>query len=295
MRSMVILRLCAPVLCACLSTACLIEQIEPNVRPDAPVQLHAASQGVVGLRLDDILSRAERTLLPEAGGVHLIRDVARSAKPSVVSLYALTRTPVRVRLLPIKIPGGGIRVTLKGQALGTGFFIHSSGLLLTNHHVISTATQLHGLTSDGFDFEVIVLASDPVYDLALCKAVAGDRSFKALPMGNSDEIEAGEPTIAVGNPLGLGHTVTFGIVSSTDRHLQGVDPEEGREIDYIQMDTAINPGSSGGPLITLAGAWIGVNTAGITEAQNVGFAVPSSQVTEFLRQVLAGQGEKFGP
>jgi S1-C subfamily serine protease len=108
--------------------------------------------------------------------------------------------------------------------------------------------------------------------------------------------------IAVGNPLGLGHTVTEGIISQTGRNLeaylkeqQSEEEEEKRRILYLQTSTAINPGSSGGPLITLTGAWIGVNTAGITEAQNIGFAVPSSQVREFLDNVRAGNGETVTP
>jgi serine protease Do/serine protease DegQ len=109
-------------------------------------------------------------------------------------------------------------------------------------------------------------------------------------MGDSKKVNVGSWAVAVGNPLGLGHTVTLGIVSQTGRHLMGVDPEEGREVDFIQMDTPINHGSSGGPLITLEGAWIGVNTAAYEGAQNIGFAVPSAQVEEFLIDVLAGAG-----
>jgi S1-C subfamily serine protease len=96
--------------------------------------------------------------------------------------------------------------------------------------------------------------------------------------------------IAVGNPLGLGHTVTAGIISQTGRNLSGVSKEEAKAVDFIQTDTAINPGSSGGPLITLRGAWVGVNTAGIVQAQNIGFAVPSDHAVEFLEEVLAGKG-----
>ncbi len=99
--------------------------------------------------------------------------------------------------------------------------------------------------------------------------------------------------IAVGNPLGLGHTVTWGIISQTDRNLQGVEADDDvRVVSFIQTDTAINPGSSGGPLITLSGAWIGVNTAGVVTAQNIGFAVPSKQVAEFIDGVLAGKGDR---
>ena len=110
-------------------------------------------------------------------------------------------------------------------------------------------------------------------------------------MGDSESIGVGEFTIAVGNPLGLGHTVTFGIVSQTGRNLSGIEEGVGRTVHFIQMDTAINPGSSGGPLITLTGSWIGVNTAAAIGAQNIGFAVPSKLALEFIDEVLAGKGD----
>jgi S1-C subfamily serine protease len=114
-----------------------------------------------------------------------------------------------------------------------------------------------------------------------------------IPLGDSDKAPVGSWAVAVGNPLGLGHTVTLGIISQTGRYLSGVDPEEGREIAFIQMDTAINPGSSGGPLISLTGACVGVNTAGYVEANGISFAVPTTQVKEFLNEVL--QGEATAP
>ena len=110
-------------------------------------------------------------------------------------------------------------------------------------------------------------------------------------MGDSAAIGVGDLVIAVGNPLGLGHTVTLGIISQTGRNLSRVAVVDGRRIDYIQTDTAINPGSSGGPLITMNGAWVGVNTAGVTTAQGINFAVPSSQVLEFIEEVLKASGQ----
>ena len=101
----------------------------------------------------------------------------------------------------------------------------------------------------------------------------------------------GDFALALGNPLGLGHTVTFGIISQTGRAITGASGA-GRKFDFIQTDAAINPGSSGGPLITLSGAWIGVNTAGATGAQNIGFAVPSERVLDFLTRVLEGNGKR---
>jgi len=97
--------------------------------------------------------------------------------------------------------------------------------------------------------------------------------------------------IAIGNPMGLGHTVTQGIVSQTGRNLTGTPEDPGRHIDFLQTDTAINPGSSGGPLITMTGACIGVNTAGVTQAQGIGFAVPTTLVEEFLEEVCSGKGK----
>jgi S1-C subfamily serine protease len=143
---------------------------------------------------------------------------------------------------------------------------------------------------------VRVIARDPVYDLALLKVNAADgRLFSALPMGDSNQAAAGDMVLAVGNPLGLGHTVTSGIVSQTGRNLTNDAKNEGRHVEYIQTDTAINPGSSGGPLITLNGNWIAVNTAGITEAQGLGFSVPSAQVRSFLQSVIAGKGDLETP
>jgi S1-C subfamily serine protease len=151
------------------------------------------------------------------------------------------------------------------------------------------------LTRDGASYNVIVMARDPVFDLALLKIQGSNRELPVLPMGDSEAVGVGDMVIAVGNPLGLGHTVTSGIISQTNRDLSGVSDKDARRIKYIQTDTAINPGSSGGPLITLAGAWIGVNTAGAVDAQGIGFAVPSSQVREFLDEIRAGKGELESP
>jgi len=272
-----------------LAAGCFVQPIKEEVDPAAPVVLLGSSNLVVGSERTDVLAVAASTLPAMSLNTNLIRDVAARSQDSIVSIYTKTKTPVKRRLLPIKLPFGGIEVDLPGNALGSGFFIHESGLVLTNEHVVRNAERIRCLTNDGADYEMTVLAYDPVYDLALLKVQDTNRTFKPLPMGESDEVAPGDMVIAVGNPLGLGHTVTSGIISQTGRHLSGVKAGEGRRIDYIQTDTAINHGSSGGPLITLTGAWIGVNTAGIVEAQNIGFAVPSTQVREFIDDVLAGR------
>ncbi len=207
-----------------------------------------------------------------------------------MSIYTKTPTPVRIKLLPIPFYRGLIRARLPGIGLGSGFFVHPSGFILTNDHVIHGAKEIRVRTRDGTDYAVGIVARDPVYDLALLRVQGTQHDFPVLPIGESDAVGVGDMTIAVGNPLGLGHTVTFGIISQTARNLLGVTEEEGRPIRFLQTDTAINPGSSGGPLITLNGAWVGVNTAGALQAQGIAFAVPSAQVQEFIDEVLAGQG-----
>jgi S1-C subfamily serine protease len=259
---------------------------------DAQIVFHAAAHDLLGASSQDVIARAGSTIDDSALTTALIRKVAEEAKDAVVSIYIKSNTPYRLKLLPFS-PFGGIPVKVPGFGLGSGFFIHPSGYLITNNHVIEDAEQIKILTNSGNDYDVVVVARDPVCDLALLKVRGSSQTrFKVLPMGDSDVIDSGEMVIAVGNPLGLGHTVTFGIISQTYRNIMGNLDENGRHVDFIQTDTAINPGSSGGPLITLSGSWVGVNTAILATAQGIGFAVPSHQVLEFLDTIRAGQSRK---
>lgn len=278
-------------LLAVLTVSACISIPQQGIPYDAPTYLRPGADALKGRERSEVLVKAPATVKDVRFHTGLVRDVSKRVRGAVISLYVKTRTPVRLHLLPIDLPLTSIQVRLPGQALGSGFLIHSSGYALTNNHVVRDATSIRALTIDEVDHEVTVIARDPAYDLALLKIHAKDeKEFPVLPMGDSEKVAVGDMTIAVGNPLGLGHTVTFGIISQTARNLLGVTEEEGRPIRFLQTDTAINPGSSGGPLITLNGAWVGVNTAGALQAQGIGFAVPSAQVQEFIDEVLAGQG-----
>jgi S1-C subfamily serine protease len=273
-----------------------VEQQETYPPKEGVVLLYPEAKDLRDAQPGDLFMVSSNTVDDVVLTSRLIHGVAQISGEAVVSVYVTTSTTARVSLLPI--PGWGTPVEVPGSALGSGFFIHPSGYLLTNDHVIKDADEIKVKTLAGDDFQVSVIARDPTFDLALLRVVEPDREFPTLPMGDSEEIGIGDFVIAVGNPLGLGHTVTEGIISQTGRNLeaylreqQSDEEEEKRRILYLQTSTAINPGSSGGPLITLTGAWIGVNTAGITEAQNIGFAVPSSQVREFLDNVMGGNGE----
>ena len=261
---------------------------EPRMVLDAPVLLRPEASDLKGVARSRVVVRAKTTVTKQRLDSQTIRRVAARAKPAVVSIYAETSTAFRVRLFPL-LPS--FRVRVPGEALGSGFFIHSSGYVLTNNHVIQDARLIRVLTHDGDDYRMTVLARDPVFDLALLRVEGAKKKFPVLPMGASDEVRVGDMVIAIGNPLGLGHTVTAGIISQTGRDLSGVKDDALRKVPFIQSDAAINPGSSGGPLITLDGAWIGVNTAGVLTAQNIGFAVASAEATEFLDDVRAGKGE----
>ncbi|MHC4206611.1 MAG: S1C family serine protease [Planctomycetota bacterium] len=283
------------ILIVVMCNGCMSEE-ERGFRPDAPILLRPAAKRVVGIQPQDLIVESKSTVTDKPLTTQFIRQVAQESGNAVVSIYVKTQTPYRLRILPFS-PFRGIRINVPGIGLGSGFFIHPSGYILTNNHVIENAEKIRILTNDGMDYGVIVLARDPAYDLALLKARAPvDQKFSTLPMGDSDAVEAGDMVIAVGNPLGLGHTVTSGIISQTLRNLTKLigdetETEDTRHTEFIQTDTAINPGSSGGPLITMTGAWIGVNTAGIMEAQSIGFAVPSRQVQEFLDEVREGKGQ----
>ncbi|MHC4624653.1 MAG: S1C family serine protease [Planctomycetota bacterium] len=280
-------------LVAMVVAGCVSPEEREGFRADAPTLLRPAARKLSGGRADDVVVEADETVADMSLTTGLVRQVAEKSRDAVVSIFVKTKTPYRLRLLPFS-PFKGIRMTVPGIGLGSGFFIHPSGYIMTNNHVIEDAEEIRILTSAGTDYGVTVVARDPAYDLALLKAEAPrGYEFRVLPMGDSDAVDAGDMVIAVGNPLGLGHTVTAGIISQTYRNLAGARTTENeRHIDFIQTDTAINPGSSGGPLITLTGAWVGVNTAGITQAQGIGFAVSSSQVKEFLDNVRAGKGHR---
>ena len=279
------------VVCALALGACAVPDHE-TFSPDTPIQLHAPATALRGSKLETILVETDQTITDVPLDTRTVRDVARKSQGAVISIYFRGNTPYRLYLLPI--PGLGIKVRLPGQGLGSGFFVHEEGFVITNDHVVRDAHQIKALTSDNEELDLIVVARDPVFDLALLRVLNPQRPFQVLPMGDSRAVGIGDLVIAVGNPLGLGHTVTLGIISQTGRNLSGLAEHEGRHIEYLQTDTAINPGSSGGPLITMTGAWVGVNTAGVTAGQGLGFAVPSQQVREFLNQVLLGAGVPVG-
>jgi serine protease Do len=165
------------------------------------------------------------------------------------------------------------------SGLGSGFVIDRDGTILTNYHVVDGAQKIVVKLSDGRSFDAKVLGKDQKTDIAIIKIDTG-QDLPAATLGDSDRLEVGEWVMAIGNPFGLDHTVTSGIVSAKGRHI-GAGPYE----DFIQTDASINPGNSGGPLINLRGEVVGINTAIFSQSGGnigIGFAIPTNLVKELL-------------
>jgi serine protease Do len=161
------------------------------------------------------------------------------------------------------------------QSLGSGFIISSDGYILTNNHVVDMAKDIKVALADGRVLDAKLIGKSKEIDIALIKVEAAD--LPAVTLGDSDALEVGDWVVAIGNPFGLSHTVTAGIVSAKGRVI-GVGPYD----DLIQTDAAINPGNSGGPLFNTKGEVVGINTVIIATGQNLGFSVPITMVKAVL-------------
>lgn len=180
---------------------------------------------------------------------------------------------------------------LESTGQGSGFIIHRDGYVLTNAHVVATATHINVTTSDRQVFPAQVVGLDPETDIALLRIDTAQRnqkasSFQVLQLADSDDVRPGRWVIAIGNPYGLNHTVTAGIVSAVGRRTMGSQLSL-RYTNFIQFDAAINLGNSGGPLLDMRGDVIGMNTA-LQRGNDLGFAIPSNMIKEVLAQMITG-------
>lgn len=202
------------------------------------------------------------------------------AYSQTVSAVYTSRSPAVVHINNVRLPERHASQRAEDAATGSGFLISSDGYILSNHHVAEGAKELRVTLDDGTILKAELKGSDPSTDIAVLKV--DGRSFPALTFTNSDALKPGQIAIAIGNPYGLQQTITTGVVSAVGRSLRAGN---GRLIDdVIQTDAALNPGNSGGPLLNSEGQVIGVNTAIITAAQGICFAVSSN-----LASYIAGQ------
>ncbi len=174
----------------------------------------------------------------------------------------------------------GLPEKQKQHALGSGFIISEDGYIVTNYHVISKADEIKVILEGGKKtYSAKVIGTDPETDLALLKIDAKE-PLPYLKFGDSDKVKPGQWVIAIGNPFGLDHTVTAGIISAKGRVI-GAGPYD----NFLQTDASINPGNSGGPLLNMKGEVIGINTAIIASGQGIGFAIPSNMAKKVIEQL----------
>lgn len=203
--------------------------------------------------------------------------------PAVVSVYTQSTVPSPRKLddpalRHFEVRGGSVRA-----GLGSGVIMSESGYVLTNYHVVARADDVRVRLADGRVADAVLAGSDPDSDLAVLK-IDLDR-LPAISLGRSADLAVGDVVLAIGNTIGIGQTVTQGIVSATGRNQLYINPYE----DYIQTDAAINQGNSGGALVNANGELVGINTAIIgseTGIQGVGFAIPADFATNVMVQIL---------
>ena len=167
------------------------------------------------------------------------------------------------------------------RGLGSGFIIDESGYIVTNNHVVAGADKIKVILKDKRGFDAKIVGLDPNTDLALIK-ITPDNHLPTIELGDSDALKVGEWVVAIGNPFGLEHTVTAGIISAKGRVI-GSGPYD----DFLQTDASINPGNSGGPLIDMQGKVVGINTAIIAGGQGIGFAIPVNLAKGIIEQLRA--------
>ena len=219
-------------------------------------------------------------------------DLAEKLMPSVVNISTTTTITTRTNPFPFQFPPGspfedmfkdfGTPQERKTSALGSGFIISDDGIVITNNHVIQGAEDVFVRAKGDQEFKAKILGADPGMDIAVLK-IESDEKFVPVKFGDSDKSRIGDWVIAIGNPFGLGGTVTAGIISARNRSI-GLSRYE----DFIQTDASINQGNSGGPLFNMNGDVIGINTAilGQSGSIGIGFAIPSNSADRVIKQLI---------
>ena len=220
-------------------------------------------------------------------------DLAERLIPSVVNISTTTTVVTNTNPFPgFQFPPGspfedmfkefGTPQKRKASALGSGFIIDSKGIVITNNHVIANAEDIVVTVNGDKDYRAKVIGADPLSDIAVLQ-IDSKEKFIPVNFGNSDKARIGDWVIAIGNPLGLGGTVTSGIISARNRSI-GLSRYE----DFIQTDASINSGNSGGPLFDMSGDVIGINTAILGKSGNIGigFSIPSNSAKKVINQLI---------
>ncbi len=247
--------------------------------------LAIASPSTMAQDMSPLVAQQSATIVPRAGAPASFADLVSKLQPAVVNISTKAKVPVAIQINPFS--GERSPVLQEQEGGGSGFFISSDGYLVTNNHVISSESGqvVNSMTvtlADGKEYKARLIGRDVQSDLAVLKVDATDTPF--VKFGRSSDMRAGDWVVAIGNPLGIGSSVTAGIISAVQRNFGA-----GAYDRFIQTDTAINRGNSGGPLFDMNGNVIGINNRLIGPGVNIGlnFAIPSDSavpVVEALRR-----------
>src|SRR6266436_6089282 len=229
-----------------------------------------------------------------AGEIRLsYAPVVKRVAPAVVNVYAARVVESRLPMFddPIfrRFFGGGSPREQVQRSLGSGVIVDPAGLVVTNFHVIENADQIKVSLADKREFEADIVLKDQHSDLAVLRLKDTRERFAAIDLGDSDALAVGDIVLALGNPFGVGQTVTHGIVSAVARTQVGITDYQ----FFIQTDAAINPGNSGGALVDLSGRLVGINTAIFSRSggsQGIGFAIPANMVRVVVASAEGGSG-----
>ncbi|MFQ5803080.1 MAG: DegQ family serine endoprotease [Candidatus Methylomirabilales bacterium] len=261
------------------------------------------ARGVIGVSLAILLmhvcpprvaaEQQSRALVEQLQQVFV--GVAERLKPSVVNINTTQKVQTR-RRRPEPYFRGPFREffgeefferffnlprEFERRSLGSGVIVNAKGFILTNNHVVEQADEIRVTLVDDRTFEAKVIGTDSKTDLAVIQ-IEGAKDLHPAALGNSDKIRTGDFVIAIGNPFGLSHTVTVGVISATGRAGMGITAFE----NFIQTDASINPGNSGGPLLNIDGEVIGINSAIVATGQGIGFAIPINLAKEIMGQLI---------
>jgi len=198
-------------------------------------------------------------------------ELFTQVSPAVVFISAISIDPFKIN-------------NRVNTVVGSGFIFDDDGLILTNSHVVFGRQAIFVTLDDGTKYPATLLGADPISDLAIVKIPKAAKELPKAILGDSTKIQIGEEVLAIGNPLGLEQTLTRGIISGVNRIIQ--ETQTPLMLPLIQMDAAINLGNSGGPLVNLCGEVIGINTAVMSEAQNIGFAIPINLAKGIIPELL---------
>lgn len=229
--------------------------------------------------------KAEELDFNEKPGVSSARPVVISSDEKITTEVFKKNHPSVVNIAATTLAMNFWRQVIPQQGQGTGFIIDKNGYVLTNNHVVDHASKISVTLGNGKKADAVLVGRDPSTDLAVIR-IPKRYATHVAELGNSDMIKVGQKAIAIGNPFGLSHTLTTGIVSAVNRQIQN---KSGALYDLIQTDAAINPGNSGGPLLNSSGQVIGVNTAIFSMSggyQGIGFAIPVNQAKVVATQLI---------